>query len=77
MKIDPFKYFWTFIIFLVKENYFSTEEKVFSIVKNISGPSKIYLERKNYFSANKIILDHFCPVWLSIRLTCLHSQGLL
>ena len=51
-------------IFLVREYYFSTNEKVFLIVKDISGPSKIYLERQNYFSANKIILDHFCPVWL-------------
>ena len=53
-------------ISLVRENYFLTNEKVFLIVKDISGPSKIYLERQNYFSANKIILDHFCPVWLFI-----------
>ena len=33
-------------IFLVREYYFSTNEKVFSIVKNISGSSKIYLERQ-------------------------------
>ena len=55
-------------IFLVRENYFSTDEKVFSIVKNISGSSKINLERQNYFLANKIILHQFCPEWLSILL---------
>ena len=45
--------------FLVRENYFSTNGKVFSIVKDISGPSNIYLERPNYFSADKIILDQY------------------
>ena len=54
-------------IFLIRENVFSTNEKVFSIIKNISGPLKIHLKRQNYFSADKIILDYFCPVWLSIQ----------
>ena len=54
-------------IFLIRENVFSTNEKFFSIIKNISGPLKIHLKRQNYFSADKIILDYFCPVWLSIQ----------
>ena len=53
----------------------STNKKVFSIVKNISGQSKIYLEWQNYFSANKIILDHFCSVWLSIFCCLFMSQS--
>ena len=37
----------------------STKEKVFSIVKNISGPSKIYLERQNYFRPTKLFSTTF------------------
>ena len=58
-KSRPTETFATGKIFLVRLKDFSTD-------KNISHPTKLISHPINVFLDRQKILDHFCPLWLSI-----------